>query len=157
MKLHQLAPNVSKKRQRKGQGNAAGQGTYAGRGCKGQNSRAGGGVRKGFEGGQTPLIQRMPKMRGFKNPNRVEAQIVNLAQLEETFKTGTKVNLETLLEAGLIQGNNAKVKVLGDGELTKKLDVSDVLVSKSAQAAIEKAGGKVAGVAKEEVVKEAKE
>ena len=142
MKLHELSPKVKKTRIRKGQGNAS-KGTFAGRGCKGQNSRAGGGVRKGFEGGQTPLIQRMPKLRGFKNPTRVEAQPINLTKIEEAFKTGDKVNIETLLAKKLISKNNSKVKILGDGELSKKLTVSDVLVSKSAKEAIEKAGGSV--------------
>lgn len=146
MKLNQLSPNVKKSRMRKGQGNAS-KGTFAGRGCKGQNARAGGGVRKGFEGGQTPLIQRMPKLRGFNNPNRVEAQVVNLAKLEDAYKSGEKVNIDTLLAKGLIEKNNAKVKILGDGELTKKLEVEGgILVSKSAKEAIEKAGGKVAEI-----------
>ena len=147
MKLHTLAPKLPKKsRKRRGQGNAAGQGTSAGRGCKGQNSRAGGGVRIGFEGGQTSLLQRMPKMRGFTNPNRVETQVVNLSKLEENFKTGEKVDFNALVKKSLVNKNNPKVKILGDGELTKKFEISaGLLVSKSAQKVIEKAGGKISG------------
>jgi large subunit ribosomal protein L15 len=141
--LSKLAPKVAKPaKMRKGQGNGS-KGTFAGRGCKGQNARAGGGVRPGFEGGQSGLLMRMPKLRGFKNPNRVETQIVNLDKLELTFADGAKVNLISLCEAGLIRKNNTKVKILGEGELTKKLTVEEVLVSETAKAAIEKAGGTV--------------
>ena len=141
--LSKLAPKVAKKaKMRKGQGNGS-KGTFSGRGCNGQNSRAGGGVRLGFEGGQSGLLMRMPKLRGFKNPNRVETQIVNLDKLDLTFKDGAEVNLLSLIDAGLIRKNNAKVKILGDGELSKKLNVEGVLVSKTAKAAIEKAGGTV--------------
>jgi large subunit ribosomal protein L15 len=145
MKLNQLSPKTpSKNRKRRGQGNASGTGTFSGRGCKGQNSRSGGGVRKGFEGGQTPLIQRMPKQRGFRNPNRVEAQVVNLEKLEISYKSGEKVTIDTLLEKNLINKNNTKVKILGDGEITKKLEIqSGILISQSAQKSLEKAGGKV--------------
>ena len=86
---------------------------------------------------------RMPKLRGFKNPNRVEAQIVNLDKLELTFNDGEKVCPSCLAEKGLVRANNAKIKVLGDGEITKKLNLEGVLVSASAKAAIEKAGGSV--------------
>ena len=141
--LSKLAPKVAKKaKMRKGQGNGS-KGTFAGRGCNGQNCRAGGGVRPGFEGGQSGLLMRMPKLRGFKNPNRVEAQIVNLDKLELTFNDGEKVCPSCLAEKGLVRANNAKIKVLGDGEITKKLNLEGVLVSASAKAAIEKAGGSV--------------
>ncbi len=145
MKLNQLAPKVKKAdRNRRGQGNAAGQGTYGGRGMNGQNARAGGGVRPGFEGGQTSLIQRMPKMRGFRNPNRVEAQVLNLSDLENNFADGEKVNLLSLIDKKLINKNNSKVKILGDGEISKKLEIEKgILFSKTAKDAIEKAGGKV--------------
>jgi large subunit ribosomal protein L15 len=144
MKLHELQPKQAKKSKlRKGQGNG-GKGTFAGRGCKGQNSRAGGGVRLGFEGGQTPLIQRMPKKRGFRSPNRIEAQPINVEVLELHYKDGEKVSLETLLEKKVINKNNSKVKILGEGELTKKLEISaELLISKVAKAIVEKAGGKV--------------
>lgn len=145
MKLHELAPKVKKaSRKRRGQGNATGNGTYGGRGMNGQNARSGGGVRLGFEGGQTPLIQRMPKLKGFRNPNRVEAQIIKLSDLEFAFKDGEKVSLASLLDKKLINKNNAKVKILGEGELTKKLEIeSGILLSKTAKEAIEKAGGKI--------------
>lgn len=146
MNLNNLAPKVQKpSRKRRGQGQGTGNGTFAGRGCKGQNSRAGGGVRLGFEGGQSGLLARMPKNRGFKNPNRVEAQVVNLAQIEEAYKDGEKVNLETLISKKLMNKNNAKVKILGNGEIKKKVEVeAGILISGSAKAAVEKAGGKVA-------------
>lgn len=141
--LSKLAPKVAKPaKTRKGQGNGS-KGTFAGRGKNGQNCRAGGGVRLGFEGGQSGLLMRMPKLRGFKNPNRVETQIVNLDKLELAFSDGSDVNVLTLIDAGLTRKNNAKVKILGEGEITKKLNVEGVLISKTAKAAIEKAGGTV--------------
>ncbi len=144
MELHTLKSNVKTSRTRRGRGNGSGKGTFSGRGCNGQNARAGGGVRPGFEGGQTPLIQRMPKLRGFRNPNRVETQAINLAKLEENFKDSDKVTLDTLLEKNLINKNSAKVKILNDGEITKKLEIdAGIFISKTAQAAIEKAGGKM--------------
>jgi len=145
MKIHELAPKVKKAdRKRRGQGDSAGQGSFSGKGTKGQRSRAGGGVRPGFEGGQTPIIQMMPKLRGFNNPNRVEAQVVNLDVLENNFDNGESVTLLSLVDKKLINKNNAKVKILGDGELTKKLEVgSEILLSKTAREAVEKAGGKV--------------
>ncbi len=146
MKLHNLAPKKAKpNRKRKGQGNATGNGTYAGRGMNGQKARAGGGVRLGFEGGQTPLIQRMPKMGGFRNPNRVETKAVNLSDLELRFEAGDKVDLETLLAKKLINKNDGKVKILASGEITKKLSIeAGILFSKTAKEMIEKAGGSVA-------------
>ncbi len=137
MKIHDLKPNARKRRTRVGHGDGSGKGSFSGRGCKGQNSRAGGGVRPGFEGGQSGLLDRMPKLRGFKNPNRVEAQILNLDTLEENYKDGEKVSLETLIEKNLIRKNNAKVKILGDGTLTKKLEVAEgILLSASAKKAL---------------------
>lgn len=145
MKLHELTPKRKKvNRKRKGQGNATGNGTYAGRGMNGQNARAGGGVRKGFEGGQTPLIQRMPKNPGFRNPNRIENQVIKLADLEANFKTGSKVDFAALVEAGLITRKGMGAKILDDGtELKAKLTISEIQASKTARAAIEKAGGSV--------------
>ncbi len=141
--LSKLAPKIAKKaKMRKGQGNGT-KGTFAGRGKNGQNCRAGGGVRPGFEGGQSGLLMRMPKLRGFTNPNRVETQIVNLEKLEMAFADGAKINVLTLSDAGLINKNNAKVKILGEGEVTKKLNIEGLLISATAKAAIEKAGGTV--------------
>ena len=148
MQLHDLAPKKARvSRKRKGQGNASGSGTYAGRGMNGQNSRAGGGVRLGFEGGQTPLIRRMPKNPGFTSPNRIEAQVVSLQSVATKFDDGAVVNLESLLEKKLIDKNNAKVKILlgrQEVKLDKKFNIgAEILLSASAKSAVEKAGGQV--------------
>ena len=142
MKLHNLVPKISKKaKTRKGQGNG-GKGTFAGRGCNGQNSRAGGGVRLGFEGGQSGVLAHMPKKRGFRNPNRVETQVLNTKDLNEKYNDGEVVNLESLVKLKLINKNNFKVKILGEGALDKKLEIGKgLLVSDSAKKSIEKAGG----------------
>jgi len=147
MKLQSLKPSKKRvARKRKGQGNATGNGTFGGRGLNGQNSRAGGGVRLGFEGGQTPLIQRMPKNPGFRNPNRVEAQVVSLEDIEAKCKGGETLSIQSLRELGLIDKKTKKAKILGNGVINKKVNVaSDVLVSSSAAAMIEKVGGTVAG------------
>ncbi|WP_418238379.1 50S ribosomal protein L15, partial [Ellagibacter isourolithinifaciens] len=118
-------------------------GKTAGRGLNGQKSRAGGGKRPGFEGGQTPLAMRLPKLPGFRNINRVEYLPVNVSRLEEKFEAGEVVNGESLKAKGIIKHEDALVKVLGDGELTKALTVSVDKVSASAKAKIEAAGGKV--------------
>lgn len=142
MKLHTMnLANTRTSRNRIGRGPGSGNGKTSGRGQKGQNARSGGGVRLGFEGGQTPLARRLPK-RGFTNFNRKEYAIVNLSTLEQ-FEDGTNVNAALLIEKGIIKKELSGLKVLGNGELTKKLTVSAVKFSKSAQEAIEKAGGKV--------------
>ncbi len=142
MKLHTMnLAETRTSRNRIGRGPGSGNGKTSGRGQKGQNSRSGGGVRLGFEGGQTPLARRLPK-RGFTNFNRKEYAIVNLSTLEQ-FEDGTNVNAALLIEKGIIKKELSGLKVLGNGELTKKLTVSAVKFSKSAQEAIEKAGGKV--------------
>ena len=141
MKLNEVKPAVKKtERNRVGRGIASGNGKTSGRGQKGQNSRSGGGVRLGFEGGQTPLARRLPK-RGFTNFNRKEYAIVNVETLNR-FEEGTTVNVALLLEKGIIKKELSGLKVLGNGELTKKLTVEAVKFSKSANEAIEKAGGK---------------
>jgi large subunit ribosomal protein L15 len=142
MNLTELKSNKGARHRKKrlGRGNGSGKGTYSGRGMKGQKARSGGNVRPGFEGGQTPFIQKMPKYRGFKNPNRTEYQIINLKDLEK-FEDGATVNAETLKEKGMIAKKNLPVKVLGDGELTKKLTVNADKISKSAAEKIKKAGG----------------
>ena len=122
-------------------GLGSGSGKNGGSGQKGQKSRSGGGVRLGFEGGQNPIYRRLPK-RGFNNINRVEFETVNLRDLNK-FEDGVKVTPELLVEAGLISADYVGVKVLGDGELTKKLSVSANKFSASAKAAIEAAGGSV--------------
>lgn len=145
MELKDLKPAEGSRHSRKrvGRGNGSGYGKTAGRGLNGQKSRAGGGKRPGFEGGQTPLAMRLPKLPGFRNINRVEYLPVNVSRLEEKFEAGEVVNGESLKAKGIIKHEDALVKVLGDGELTKALTVSVDKVSAYAKAKIEAAGGKV--------------
>ncbi len=141
MKLHEMksmAPRTARKRV--GRGPGSGLGKTSGRGQKGQNARSGGGVRPGFEGGQTPLARRLPK-RGFTNINRKEYAVVNGEDLNR-FEDGTVVTPALLKEVGLVRKELNGVKILGNGELTKKLNVTAAKFSKSAVEAIEKAGGK---------------
>ncbi len=144
MKIYDLvpAPGSVKEPKRKGRGAGSGNGKTAGKGHKGQNARSGGGVRPGFEGGQMPLQRRLPK-RGFRNyPFRKEYQIVNVDFLNE-LEDGTVVTAEELLSKGFISDLNTAVKLLGDGELEKKLTVKANKFSESAKQKIEAAGGKV--------------
>lgn len=143
MKLHELKPaeGSRQERNRVGRGSSSGNGKTAGRGQKGQKSRSGGGVRLGFEGGQTPLFRRLPK-RGFTNVNRKEYAVVNLDILNR-FEDGTEVTPLTLVEAGIVKDEKAGIKVLGNGELTKKLVVKAAKFSKTAEEAIVAAGGSV--------------
>ncbi|MBP1041272.1 50S ribosomal protein L15 [Vagococcus sp. BWB3-3] len=143
MKLHELQPSEGSRhvRNRVGRGTSSGNGKTAGRGQKGQKSRSGGGVRLGFEGGQTPLFMRLPK-RGFTNINRKEYAVVNLDVLNK-FEDGTEVTPALLVESGIIKDEKAGIKVLANGELTKKLSVKAAKFSKSAQTAIENAGGSI--------------
>ncbi|MDR0854416.1 MAG: 50S ribosomal protein L15 [Clostridiales Family XIII bacterium] len=142
MRLHELkaAPGSTKAPKRKGRGTATGQGKTAGRGMNGQNSRSGGGVRLGFEGGQMPLYRRIPK-RGFTNIWRVEAEIVNLQDLN-VFDADTEITAELLKEKGIIKKTNTGLKVLGDGNLEKALIIKANKFSKSAIEKILAAGGK---------------
>lgn len=135
------APGSNVKKKRLGRGPGSGLGKTAARGGKGQTARKGGGIRFGFEGGQTPLYRRLPK-RGFTNPFRVEYNVINVSLLEK-FDAGTKVTPELLKEKGLLRNPANPVKVLGNGELKKKLVVVVQKVSASAKVAIEKAGGSV--------------
>ncbi|MBA4549397.1 50S ribosomal protein L15 [Thermoactinomyces intermedius] len=141
MKLHELKPatGARKAKKRLGRGIAAGQGKTSGRGQKGQNARSGGGVRPGFEGGQMPIYRRLPK-RGFTNPNRVEYAIVNLDTLNR-FEDGTVVTPELLVKEGVVKNLKSGLKVLGNGELEKKLTVKAHKFSASAQEKINAAGG----------------
>ncbi len=143
MKLHELKPNEGsrKKRNRVGRGPSSGNGKTSGRGQKGQLAR-GNGPRIGFEGGQTPLFQTLPK-RGFRNINRKEYAIVNLGTLNERFEEGAEVTPEILLEAGIVKNiaKNAGIKILGEGELDHKLTVKAHKFTQSAKEAIENAGG----------------
>ena len=142
MKLHELrAPEgANKAPKRKGRGTATGQGKTAGRGMNGQNSRSGGGVRPGFEGGQMPLTRIMPK-RGFRNPNKKQWAILNVEALN-LFENGTVVTPEMLVENGIIKKVADGVKVLGDGKLEKNLTVQANKFTASAVEKIEAAGGK---------------
>ncbi|OPA73097.1 50S ribosomal protein L15 [Paenibacillus selenitireducens] len=142
MKLHELvsSPGSRKERKRVGRGTSSGTGKTSGRGHKGQNSRSGGGVRPGFEGGQNPLYRRLPK-RGFNNPTRKEFAIVNIEELNN-FAEGTEVTPEVLMESGIVKNPMAGIKVLGNGEVTVKLTVKANKFSQSAVEKIEAAGGK---------------
>ncbi len=120
------------KKKRLGRGNGSGLGSYSGRGGKGQTARTGGNIKAGFAGGQTPLYRKMPKYKGFNNINRVEYQVVNLSDLE-IFDEGSEVNAETLHARRLIRSADLPVKLLGTGELSKKLSITVNKVSDSAK------------------------
>ena len=141
MKLHDLAPAQGSTREAKrvGRGHGSGWGKTAAKGHKGQNARSGGGVRPGFEGGQTRLARRIPK-RGFNNVFATNYTIVNVSDLEK-FVDGTVVDTELLKAAGIVKKENDGIKVLGNGELTKKLTVKATAFSATAKEKIEKAGG----------------
>ena len=142
MKIHELAPayGATTTSKRVGRGIGSGLGKTAGKGHKGQKARTGGKIRRGFEGGQTPLYRRLPK-RGFKNHFAKEYAVVNLSDLEQ-FENGTTVNAELLLSEGIIRKELDGVKVLGNGTLTKKLTVVATKFSKTAEEKIQAAGGK---------------
>ncbi|MEG0872383.1 MAG: 50S ribosomal protein L15 [Clostridia bacterium] len=142
MKMHELGPayGSTTKRKRVGRGIGSGLGKTAGRGHNGQKSRSGGSIRRGFEGGQTPLFRRIPK-RGFTNRFSTEYAIVNLSDLER-FEADTVVNTELLLKEGIIRKELDGLKVLGNGELTKKLTVVAAKFSKAAEEKIQAVGGK---------------
>jgi len=143
VRLHELTytEGARKSRKRIGRGHGSGQGKTAGKGHKGQNARSGGGVRPGFEGGQTPLFQRLPK-RGFTNINHKEYAIVNLDTLNR-FEDGAEVNAETLLAAGVIKKLHSGVKILGNGTLERKLTVKVAKASAEAVKQIEALGGSI--------------
>ena len=144
MKQNELGPPAGAKHKRKfvGRGNGSGHGTYSGRGCKGQRARSGGGVRPGFEGGQLPLIKRLPRKRGFTNVFKAEFNIVNVGQLA-IFAPGTEVTPEELLRAGLINTTEHPTKILGAGDIKHPLLVSAAKFSSSAEKKILAAGGNV--------------
>ena len=143
MNLHELSPAAGSntKAYRKGRGEGSGNGKTAGRGQKGQWARSGGGVRVGFEGGQMPLVRRIPK-RGFNNIFAKPLEAVNVSVLEK-FEDGDVVNAQALLEKGILSKCEYGVKILGNGEITKKLTVQASAFSASAKEKIEAAGGKV--------------
>ncbi|HEY91464.1 MAG TPA: 50S ribosomal protein L15 [Dehalococcoidia bacterium] len=136
------APGARKARKRVGRGNGSGHGTYSGRGCKGQKSRAGYRIKPGFEGGQLPLIKRLPRKRGFTNIFRTEYSVVNLAKLN-VFEPESDVNPETLIAAGIVKSKKLPVKILGEGDIDRPLTVKAHRFSAAAKAKIEAAGGKV--------------
>ena len=142
MRLDDLrpAPGSNKKRKRVGRGEGSGHGKTSCRGHKGQGARSGGNVQPGFEGGQMPLQRRLPK-RGFFNPFRVEMSVVNLSQLEKLTESG-EIGPENLAAHGLIAGKNRRVKILGEGSLTRALTIKAHGFSASAKEKIEAAGGK---------------
>ncbi|HEY8933118.1 MAG TPA: 50S ribosomal protein L15 [Rariglobus sp.] len=145
MKLHELKPNKGAKHRvkRLGCGESSGHGKTSGKGNKGQNARSGGSVRPGFEGGQMPIHRRLPK-KGFNNYEfRDVVAVVNLADLDVNFDDGAVIDIETLRAAGFINGRFDKVKLLGQGNLTKKLSITVDAVSASAREKVEKAGGSV--------------
>lgn len=143
MNIQDLGPayGATKTRTRVGRGIGSGLGKTSGKGHKGQKARTGGSIRRGFEGGQTPLYRRIPK-RGFKNHFKREYAIVNVADLER-FEDGTVVNMEKLLNEGIIRKELDGLKVLSNGELTKKLTVVANKFSKEAKTKIESVGGKI--------------
>jgi large subunit ribosomal protein L15 len=136
------APGSRKDRKRVGRGNGSGHGTYSGRGCKGQKARAGNNkVRPGFEGGQLPLIKRLPRKRGFTNIFRTEYSTVSVSALN-AFDAGTEVAPEIMLEAGIIKSLSKPIKILADGDIDRALTVKAHKFSAAARAKIEAAGGK---------------
>lgn len=143
--LHNLHPNdgATKDKKRLGRGRGSGKGKTSGKGVKGQKARPGHhGARFAFEGGQMPMPRRIPK-RGFKAPNRVEAHPINVSQLEQLFDAGATVDLAALQAKGVVPKLVEKVKILGEGNITKKLTVKAQGVSESARSKIEAAGGTI--------------
>lgn len=143
MRQHDLGPKAGSKRGRKrvGRGDGSGHGTYSCRGCKGQKSRSGGGVGLRFEGGQTPLVKRLPSQRGFTNIFKTDYALVNLHRLR-IFEEGIEVTPQRLLDAGLVSSLKKPIKVLGDGELQRPLVVRANKFSQTAKKKIEASGGR---------------
>jgi len=143
VKQHQLAPapGAKKDRKRVGRGDGSCNGTYSGRGCKGQKSRSGYRMRPGFEGGQLPIIKRLPRLRGFTNIFKKEYSIVKLSMLD-VFEAGSEVTVEEILQAGIIKTKKLPVKILADGDISKAITVKADKFSAAAKAKIEAAGGK---------------
>jgi large subunit ribosomal protein L15 len=144
MRQNELRPPAGAKHKRKfvGRGNGSGHGTYSGRGCKGQKARSGGGVRLGFEGGQLPLIKRLPRKRGFTNIFKTKYNIINVGKLA-IFPPGTEVTPEELLRVGLIDTTDHPTKILGAGDIKHPLLVSADKFSSSAEKKILAAGGNI--------------
>ena len=145
MRLDQLKapPGARRNRKRVGRGNGSGSGTYSGRGMKGQKARAGGGVRRGFEGGQLPVIRRLPTQRGFTNIFKKEFSVVNLDSIADKLPEESEVTPEVMKEVRLIRGLSLPVKVLGRGEVDRAITVLAHKFSTEARRKIEAAGGQV--------------
>jgi len=148
VKQNELSPAFGSKKARKrvGRGNGSGHGTYSGRGLKGQKARAGGKTRPGFEGGQLPLIKRLPKKRGFYNLFRVEYAVISLSALN-TFDAGSEITVDILSKNGLLRSMNKPVKVLANGEVDRPLTIKLNKYSATAKSKIEAAGGTAEEVA----------
>ena len=144
MRQHELKPppHARHKKKRVGRGDGSGHGTYSGRGCKGQKSRSGGGVRPGFEGGQLALIKRLPRKRGFTNIFKTEYDIVNVGKLD-AFPEASEVNPETLFQKGLIKSSKQPVKILGHGDIHHPLIIRAAKFSETAEKKILAAGGEI--------------
>ena len=142
------APGSRKGKKRVGRGDGSRKGSFSGRGCKGQKARAGFRMKPGFEGGQLPIIKRLPSQRGFTNIFKTEFDVVNVGQLT-VFEAGTEVDLVKLVTAGLVKTGQKLVKILGDGEIDRPLTVKADKFTATAKAKIEAAGGKIEEVADE--------
>ena len=144
MRQNELSPVSGSKKSRKrvGRGDGSGHGTYSGRGCKGQKSRAGYKMRPGFEGGQLPLIKRLPRKRGFVNIFRIEYSVINMNRLN-MFESGSEVTPERLVAAGVVKSLRHPVKILAEGDINHPLLVKAHKFSTAAKAKIEAAGGRV--------------
>jgi large subunit ribosomal protein L15 len=145
LKLHELKPYKGSTKRRKvvGRGVGSGQGTFSGRGAKGQLARSGSSIPVGFEGGRMPLHRQLPKLRGFKSRN-AKAQVLNLDPINDKFNVGQTVNPKELYNRGLIKSHTGTVKIVGDGKISKALIFEKVLITKSALEKISQAGGKIA-------------
>ena len=135
------APGSKKSRKRVGRGDGSGHGTYSGRGCKGQKSRSGYNISRGFEGGQLPLIQRLPRKRGFVNIFKTKYNLVNISELS-IFESGSEVTPEKLVETGVIKSIRHPIKILANGDITYPLVIKANKFSAAAKAKIEAAGGR---------------
>jgi large subunit ribosomal protein L15 len=142
MKQNTIKPAAGSRKSIKRIGRGGKRGTYAGRGVKGQKARTGGGVRIGFSGGQTPILMQLPKLKGFRNPNKVTYAPINVSQLEARFQDGDTVDVQALMAKNIMR-KEMPVKLLGTGDLKKKLTITVALASKTAIEKVEKAGGSV--------------
>jgi len=144
MRIDELSPPAGSKRNRKrvGRGDGSGHGTYSGRGVKGQKARAGFKMRPGFEGGQLPLIQRLPRKRGFVNIFKTEYSVINISKLN-VFESGSEVTPDSMIAAGLVKSLRRPIKILAEGEIKHPLTVTAHKFSTAAKAKIEAAGGRV--------------